>query len=77
MLSLNNVGIMSIAEIGKMTTSERLQAMEALWDALCHEPTEPKSPAWHEGVLNERRKKSESGEANFVSLEEARRRLEE
>ncbi len=66
---------MSIAEIEKMTTSERLRTMEALWDALCHSPSKPDSPSWHEGVLNERRKKIQSGEARFLSLDEARNRL--
>jgi len=68
---------MSIAEIEKMTHTERLQTMEALWDALCHEKSEPESPQWHENILVERRRKIESGEARFVSLEEAKRRLEE
>jgi len=68
---------MSIAEIQKMSSNERLMAMEALWDALCHEPAEPDSPSWHEGILAERRQKVESGDARFVSLEEAKRSLQE
>lgn len=68
---------MSTVEIEKMDTAERLRTMEALWDALCREPTEPESPEWHKGVLEERRRKIESGEAQFISLEEARRRLQE
>ncbi len=67
---------MSIAEIEKMTQPERLRAMEALWDALCHEKSEPESPDWHEGILAERRRKIESGEARFITLEEAKRRIE-
>ncbi len=59
-----------------MSTSERLRAMEALWDALCHEPTAHDSPAWHQEVLDERRRKIEKGEAQFVSLSEAKRRLQ-
>lgn len=68
---------MSIAEIEKMTTPERLRAMDALWDALCHEKTEPASPDWHGDVLAQRRKRIESGEAKFFSIEEAKRLLEE
>ncbi len=67
---------MSIAEIENMTTSERLRTMEALWDAICHDSAEPDSPGWHEDILSERRKKIESGEAKFISLEEAKRRLQ-
>jgi hypothetical protein len=59
---------MTIAEIKRMSTIERLQAMEELWDALCHEDQEIKSPEWHNEILEERRKKIESGEAKFISL---------
>lgn len=30
-----------------MSTIERLQAIEELWDALCHEEQEIKSQAWY------------------------------
>ena len=61
---------MTIAEISKMSVLERLQTMEALWDSLTHESTEIKSPAWHGDVLSKRKEKIESGNANFISLEE-------
>lgn len=60
-----------------MTTEERLRTMEALWDALCNEPSGSSSPAWHEGLLEERRRKIESGEAHFFSIEEVEKRLVE
>lgn len=66
---------MSIAEIQNMSTSERLRAMEALWEALCDDSEEPQSPDWHRNVLAERMGRIESGEARFVSIEEARERL--
>ena len=68
---------MSVSEIERMTTSERLQAMERLWDALCHDPTEPDSPAWHQEELDRRRTKVESGNAEFLSIEEAKKRLQQ
>jgi len=61
---------MTIAEISKMSVIERLQTMEALWDSLTHESTEVESPEWHAEVLSERKQKIESGDANFISLEE-------
>ncbi|QII13623.1 hypothetical protein KsCSTR_42440 [Candidatus Kuenenia stuttgartiensis] len=61
---------MIIPEIKKMSTVERLQAMEELWDALCHEEHEIESPAWHEEILDKRKKKIESGKAEFISIEE-------
>ncbi len=63
---------MTSAEISKMSVLERLQAMEALWDSLTHEPAEIKSPAWHAEILSDRKQKIESGKANFLSLEELR-----
>lgn len=66
---------MSVAEIQKMSNPERLRTMEALWDALCHDSDEPQSPAWHGDVLSERKQRIESGEAIFLSIEEARKRL--
>ncbi|SHE23408.1 addiction module protein [methanotrophic endosymbiont of Bathymodiolus puteoserpentis (Logatchev)] len=61
---------MTIAEISKMSVLERLQTMEALWDSLTREPTGVNSPKWHENILSDRREKIESGNANFISLEE-------
>ena len=66
---------MSKTAIQNMSTVERLAAMEALWDALCHEGQEPASPPWHNQVLQERRQKIESGAARFLSLDEVERRL--
>ncbi len=61
---------MTITEISKMSVLERIQTMEALWDSLTREPTGIKSPKWHEEILSDRKDKIESGNANFISLEE-------
>jgi putative addiction module component (TIGR02574 family) len=61
---------MTIAEISKISVLERLQTMEALWDSLTREPTGINSPKWHENILSDRKEKIESGNANFISLEE-------
>ncbi|MFZ2958319.1 MAG: addiction module protein [Candidatus Ozemobacteraceae bacterium] len=60
---------MGIPEIKEMTTIERIQAMEMLWDALCHEEQEIESPAWHEKILKERNDRLKSGKTKFISLE--------
>lgn len=59
---------MTITEIKKMSTVERLRAMEELWDVLCHEDQEIDSPAWHGGILEDRKKKIETGKAEFISI---------
>ncbi|MCC5840331.1 MAG: addiction module protein [Opitutales bacterium] len=66
---------MSVTEIQKMTPVERLSTMEALWDAMCHEEKEPTSPDWHGELLEARRAKIASGEAKFISLDEAKKRI--
>ncbi len=61
---------MTITGIKKMSLLERLQAMEELWDSLCHEESEIESPEWHKDMLESRRKKINEGKAEFISLED-------
>jgi len=63
---------MDSLEIRKMSRIERLQAMEALWESLLDEEAEIESPEWHRDVLKQRKRKIETGEAEFVSLEKLR-----
>ena len=63
---------MNIEEIKKMSRVKRLQAMEALWDSLIDEESEIESPEWHRDVLEERRRKIQTGKAVFISLEKLR-----
>lgn len=59
---------MNTLDIKKMTTTERLQAMEALWNSLIDEESEIESPQWHQDILEERKRKIENGKAEFISL---------
>jgi putative addiction module component (TIGR02574 family) len=59
-------------EIRKMSRAERLAAMEALWDSLVEEETGIESSDWRRDVLEERRRKIESGKAEFISLDKLR-----
>jgi len=61
---------MVLNAIRNMTLQERLQAMEALWDALTYEGAEFDSPFWHQEVLASRSAKLQEGKAHFVSLDE-------
>ncbi|MGC8495291.1 MAG: addiction module protein [Syntrophobacteraceae bacterium] len=63
---------MDMLEIKKMSRIERLQAIEALWDSLLDEEAEVESPEWHRGILEERKRKIESGQAEFISPEKLR-----
>ncbi|KAF0117445.1 MAG: hypothetical protein FD151_2363 [bacterium] len=61
---------MNTIEIKKMSTIERLQAMESLWDSLMDEEPEIESPEWHQDILEKRKRKIDNGKAEFISLEE-------
>jgi hypothetical protein len=58
-----------------MSTVERLQAMEQLWEALCKVPGDVPSPGWHGDILAERKRRAERGEGGFLTLEQLRARL--
>ena len=61
---------MNIANFKKMSTTERLQVMEALWDSFLYENGKIESPQWHEQILEERKMKIANGKAKFISLED-------
>lgn len=49
-----------------MTVAEKLQLMEVLWKDLSKNPDNVPSPEWHKDVLDECRRKAESGEEKFI-----------
>jgi len=61
---------MMFAEAKKMTQSERLQAMEELWDIMCHDDTALVPPEWHKSILAQRREKMQLGPAKFITIKE-------
>lgn len=61
---------MNIADFKSMSTTKRLQIMEALWDSFLYEDGEIESPKWHEKILEERKGNIANGKAKFISLEE-------
>ena len=60
---------MILTEIEKMSTIQRLQAMEELWASLCKEE-EIESPEWHKDILQERKNKIKKGKVEYISLED-------
>jgi putative addiction module component (TIGR02574 family) len=63
------------SELEKMSVTERLQAMEQLWDSLNRCGDEIPSPPWHQDVLADRKARAQRGEAKFLTLDELRSRL--
>jgi putative addiction module component (TIGR02574 family) len=63
------------SQIEKMSVSERLQAMDQLWDSLNRSDEEIPSPDWHQEVLADRKARAQRGEAKFLTLDQLRSRL--
>jgi hypothetical protein len=57
------------SDIEKMSSSEKLQTIESLWDSLLDEKTALASPQWHEQVLASRTAKFVDGSGKFISLD--------
>jgi hypothetical protein len=64
---------MKVDEIRKMTINERILVMEQIWTSLVEDRQVPDSPPWHKDILELRRKRIASGEANFLSLDDLKR----
>jgi putative addiction module component (TIGR02574 family) len=61
---------MSIDEIRKLDTKERIILMNNIWESLQNEDTVYQSPSWHKEILDDRITKINNNEAKFISLEE-------
>jgi hypothetical protein len=61
--------------LDQMSTEDKLQAMEVLWESLCRDAAEIESPAWHGEVLAERLVALERGEVEFEDLDEVKRKI--
>jgi len=54
---------MMTAEIKKMSISEHIRTMEAIWDSLLYDDVKMPSPEWHGNVLAERKRIIDEGSA--------------
>jgi hypothetical protein len=57
----------------KMSLSEKLRAMEALWEDLSRHADALESPDWHGAVLAEREKLAAAGKSRFKDWETAKK----
>ena len=64
-----------VLPIDKMTTSDKLAAMEQLWEDLCRSPESIPSPPWHGDVLSARENRVREGQAEFATLDVAKDRI--
>lgn len=65
---------MKTADIKKMTKTEKLEALEALWDSLIKDDAITESPDWHIEILNKRKKQADEGKSKFTSLDDLKRK---
>ncbi|CAN5762433.1 hypothetical protein BH11VER1_BH11VER1_31770 [soil metagenome] len=61
--------------LSKMSTSDKLRAMEELWVSLTADSETFSPPSWHKAALLESEKRVQSGEESFVDWEDAKKSL--
>ena len=59
----------------QMSTEEKIQTMETIWDDLCKQADSLSSPQWHKGVLDEREEKIKNGKDEFADWEKAKNHI--
>jgi hypothetical protein len=63
--------------LNKMTVSDKLRALEDIWDDLRRTPEDVPSPSWHADVLHAREKRIREGKSQFADWTDAKRRITE
>ena len=63
-------------QIKALTTVEKLQAMEVIWESLAQNYEDLAPPEWHDSILKERRELIDSGEAEYIDWAEAKKQLQ-
>ena len=63
--------------LGRMTISDKLRAMESIWDDLRCTPKDVPSPAWHADVLRARETRIRAGQSVFSDWGDAKSRIRE
>jgi hypothetical protein len=61
--------------LDKMTTEEKLLALEEIWEDLCRKSDNIPSPAWHADVLEERQRRVQDGSSKFVDWARAKQNI--
>jgi len=59
----------------QMSRSEKLMALEALWEDLSRNETDFESPSWHQAELAATKERVRTGKERFVDWEAAKKEL--
>ena len=62
-------------DIKGMTTEEKLQAMEMLWEDICRNTPDFNSPEWHKDELKKREGRIKEGKEKFINWEDAKKNI--
>jgi len=63
--------------LDRMTTLDKLRALEAIWDDLQRTSKGVPSPSWHGDVLRARQERARAGSSHFADWAGAKRRIRE
>ncbi len=66
-----------VLPLDKMTISEKLRALDQLWDDLQRTSEKVPSPTWHADVLRAREERVREGKSKFSDWPEAKNRIRE
>ena len=68
---------MELHELTQLSTQDRLQAMELLWQSFSEQQIDDLIPAWHQQVLNDRMARMQAGVEKTTPWQTAKDRLRE
>jgi putative addiction module component (TIGR02574 family) len=66
---------MSVAEMRKLSRTEKLKIIETLWSDLAQEEDDFESPAWHGEVLKQTEAEYSAGQIESLAWEDAKKEL--
>ena len=58
-----------------LSVSEKVCLLERVWESLCSQPGDVRSPEWHRDVLEARKRRLQDGRATVSPWNEAKARL--
>jgi len=61
----------------RMSTADKLQAIEDIWADLSRESSDVPSPNWHGDVLRAREQRIANGTSHFLDISEAKQSVRE
>ena len=59
----------------QMSTEEKIQTMESIWNNLCKKADSLQSPSWHKNILHEREKGIKNGDEKFIDWDKAKKHI--